>query len=41
MPISIDREQIVSFQELLMPQVLQQEAFTRLLVEKKYLPHLR
>jgi len=34
MAISIDREQIVSFQELLMPQVLQQEALTRLLLGK-------
>ena len=34
MAISIDPKQIVSFEELLMSQVVQQEAFTRLLVEK-------
>ena len=31
---SIDPKQIVSFEELLMSQVVQQEALTRLLVEK-------
>jgi hypothetical protein len=33
MTISIDSKQIVSFEELLMSQVVQQEALTRLLVE--------
>ena len=32
--IPLDSNQIVSFEELLMSQVIQQEAFTRLLVEK-------
>jgi hypothetical protein len=31
-------EKVVSFEELLMSQVAQQEALTRLLVEKGYLP---
>jgi site-specific recombinase len=30
----LDSKQLVSFEELLMSQVVQQEAFTRLLVEK-------
>jgi hypothetical protein len=30
----VDPKQIVSFEELLMSQVVQQEAFTRLLVER-------
>jgi len=34
MAISLDSKQIVSFEELLMSQVAQQEALTRLLVEK-------
>jgi hypothetical protein len=34
MAIPIDPKQIVSFEELLMSQVIQQEALTRLLVEK-------
>jgi hypothetical protein len=34
MAIPIDQKQIVSFEELLMSQVVQQEALTRLLVEK-------
>ena len=34
MAISLDSKQIVSFEELLMSQVVQQEALTRLLVEK-------
>ena len=34
MAISLDPKQIVSFEELLMSQVAQQEALTRLLVEK-------
>ena len=34
MAISLDPKQIVSFEELLMSQVVQQEALTRLLVEK-------
>ena len=34
MAIPIDPKQIVSFEELLMSQVVQQEALTRLLVEK-------
>ena len=34
MAIPIDSKQIVSFEELLMSQVVQQEALTRLLVEK-------
>jgi len=34
MAISLDPKQIVSFEELLMSQVVQQEVLTRLLVEK-------
>jgi hypothetical protein len=34
MAIPLDSKQIISFEELLMSQVVQQEAFTRLLVEK-------
>jgi hypothetical protein len=34
MAIGLDSKQIVSFEELLMSQVVQQEALTRLLVEK-------
>jgi hypothetical protein len=34
MAITIDSKQVVSFEELLMSQVVQQEALTRLLVEK-------
>jgi len=34
MAIILDSKQIVSFEELLMSQVVQQEALTRLLVEK-------
>jgi hypothetical protein len=34
MAIALDPKQIVSFEELLMSQVVQQEALTRLLVEK-------
>jgi hypothetical protein len=34
MPIPLDPKQIVSFEELLMSQVVQQETLTRLLVEK-------
>ena len=34
MSIALDPKQIVSFEELLMSQVVQQEALTRLLVEK-------
>jgi len=34
MATTLDPEQIVSFEELLMSQVVQQEALTRLLVEK-------
>jgi uncharacterized protein YqgQ len=34
MAIPFDPKQIVSFEELLMSQVVQQEALTRLLVEK-------
>jgi len=34
MAIGLDSKQIVSFEELLMSQVIQQEALTRLLVEK-------
>ena len=34
MAIPLDLKQIVSFEELLMSQVVQQEALTRLLVEK-------
>jgi hypothetical protein len=33
MAIPLDSKQIVSFEELLMSQVIQQEALTRLLVE--------
>ncbi|MGA2464480.1 MAG: hypothetical protein ABSH06_09025 [Thermodesulfobacteriota bacterium] len=34
MAITLDPKQVVSFEELLMSQVVQQEALTRLLVEK-------
>jgi hypothetical protein len=34
MAIGLDPKQMVSFEELLMSQVVQQEALTRLLVEK-------
>ena len=34
MAISLDPKQVVSFEELLMSQVVQQEALTRLLIEK-------
>jgi hypothetical protein len=34
MAISFDSKQVVPFEELLMSQVVQQEALTRLLVEK-------
>ena len=34
MAISLDPKQVVSFEELLMSQVIQQEALTRLLLEK-------
>ena len=34
MAVALDPKQIVSFEELLMSQVVQQEALTRLLVEK-------
>ena len=34
MTISLDSKQVVSFEELLMSQVVQQEALTRLLIEK-------
>ena len=34
MVIGLDSKQVVSFEELLMSQVVQQEALTRLLVEK-------
>jgi hypothetical protein len=34
MAISLDPKQVVSFEELLMPQVVQQEALTKLFVEK-------
>ena len=34
MAITLDPKEIVSFEELLMSQVVQQEALTRLLVEK-------
>jgi len=34
MAITLDPKQIVSFEELLMSQVIQQEALTRLLVEE-------
>jgi hypothetical protein len=34
MAIALDPKQIVSFEELLMSQVVQQEALTRLLVKK-------
>jgi hypothetical protein len=34
MTISFDLKEIVSFEELLMSQIVQQEALTRLLVEK-------
>jgi hypothetical protein len=35
MEISLDLKQIVSYEELLMSQVVQQEALTRLLVKKR------
>jgi hypothetical protein len=35
MATPLDPKQIVSFKELLMSQAVQQEAFTRLLVEKR------
>ena len=35
MAIGLDPKQIISFEELLMSQVVQQEALTRLLVEKE------
>jgi hypothetical protein len=38
MAIPLDPKQVVPFEELLMSQVVQQEALTRLLVEKGYLP---
>jgi hypothetical protein len=34
MAIPLDSKQVVSFEELLMSQVVQQEALTRLLIEK-------
>ena len=34
MAITLDPKQVVSFEELLMSQVVQQEALTRLLIEK-------
>jgi hypothetical protein len=34
MATPLDRKQVVSFEELLLSQVVQQEAFTRMLVEK-------
>ena len=34
MAIGLDAKQIISFEELLMSQVVQQEALTRLLIEK-------
>jgi len=34
MAIPLDPKQVVSFEELLMSQVIQQEALTRLLIEK-------
>ena len=34
MAISLDARQVVSFEELIMSQVIQQEALTRLLIEK-------
>jgi hypothetical protein len=34
MAIFLDPKQVVSFEKLLMPQVVQQEALTRLFVEK-------
>jgi len=34
MTIALDSKQVVSFEELLMLQVVQQDAITRLLVEK-------
>ena len=34
MAISLDPKQVVSFEELLMSQVIQQEALTMLLIEK-------
>jgi hypothetical protein len=35
MAIPLDPKQVVTFEELLMSQVVQQEALTRLLVEKR------
>jgi hypothetical protein len=34
MSIALDPKQVISFEELLMSQVVQQEALTRLLIEK-------
>jgi hypothetical protein len=34
MAISLDPKQVVSFEELLMPQVIQQKTLTRLLMEE-------
>jgi hypothetical protein len=34
MAVALDSKQVVSFEELLMSQVVQQEALTRLLIEK-------
>ena len=34
MAISLDPKQVISFEELLLSQVVQQEALTRLLIEK-------
>ena len=38
MAIPLDPEQIVSFKELLMSQVVQQEVLTRILIEKGIFP---
>jgi hypothetical protein len=35
MAISLDPKQVISFEKLLMSQVIQQETLTRLLVEKR------
>jgi hypothetical protein len=40
MATTLDPKQIVSFEELLMSQVVQQEALTRLLIEKGYSPRM-
>ena len=37
MTIGLDPKQVVTFEELLMSQVIQQEALTRLLIEKRIL----